>query len=425
MIPEKFSESIVFEKLEQIQNRLQEAEVREKIQLEYLSFYDSVITYISERLNITVPLLVQEAEMNALASELEAALTQINSFLGNNNVGHLINANNNLNSTLNRIRNFPLPISKSKFSFSKEVASFEKTVSEKYAQLEKENKDFDVRLKKLNQLVESKQQELDALNQLLTQKQTEITNLTTNYTADYNNVKTTANQKFEQAKTKFRQEFDAEKQSFITEKETLKSEFETERESYEKQITELKEAISTKTDDLVKDLESKLEESKKLVNIIGNVGATGNYQIIADYHKGQANMWRWIALAFMVLLTGLLLFTIYHITAGSFNWQVTLVRVVAFSALLYPATYASRESSKHRKLENTNRKSELDLASINPFIEILPEEKKQEIKEKMVEKFFGNSNGINTEDKSKNKEELSVGGFEKLLKALIPFLKNN
>ncbi len=407
MIPEKFNEHIVFEKLEQIQNRLQDEEVREKIQLEYLSFYDSVLEYISERLNITVPILVQETEMKALAKELEQALTQINTFIGNKNAGNLNNANNNLNSTLNRIRNFPLPVSKSKFSFSKEVANFEKTVSQKYAQLEKENKDFDARLKQLNTLVESKQKELDKLNQLLNQKQTEITSLTKNYTAEYKNVKTTANHKFEQEKTKFRQEFDAEK------------------ESYKKQISELKEAISTKTEDLVKDLEKKLEESKKLVNIIGNVGATGNYQIIANYHKGQANLWRWIALFFMVVLTILLMYTIYHITGSSFNWQATLVRVVAFSSLLYPATYASKESAKHRRLENINRKYELDLASINPFIEILPEAKKQEIKEKMVEKFFGNNNGLDTEDKSKNKEELSVGGFEKLLKALIPFLKNN
>lgn len=423
MIPEKFSESIVFDKLEQIKNRLQEEDVREKIQLEFLSFYDSVIDYISERLNITVPLLVQEPEMNALASEIEAALTQINSFIGNNNVGHLTNANNNLNSTLNRIRNFPLPISKSKFNFSKEIANFEKTVSEKYAQLEQENKDFDARLKQLNTLVESKQQELDKLNQLLTQKQNEITTLTTNYTADYNNVKATANQQFEQARTKFRQEFDADRQAFIKEKEVLKKEFETERETYEKEVSELKGSISENTTKLVEELETKLKESKKLVNIIGNVGATGNYQKIADYHKGQANIWRWIALFFMVLLTGLLIYTIYHITGGEFNWKVAIVRIVAFSALLYPATYASKESAKHRRLENVNRKSELDLASINPFIEILPEAKKQEIKEKMVEKFFGNNNGLDSNDKASNKEELSVGGFEKLIKALIPFLK--
>ena len=84
MIAEKFSEHIVFEKLEQIKNRLQENEVREKIQLEFLSFYDSAIEYISERLNSTIPVLVQEAELNALANEIEACLGQINTFIGNN-----------------------------------------------------------------------------------------------------------------------------------------------------------------------------------------------------------------------------------------------------------------------------------------------------------------------------------------------------
>ncbi|MBN2634912.1 MAG: hypothetical protein JXR61_01485, partial [Prolixibacteraceae bacterium] len=161
MIAEKFNEHIVFEKLEQIKNRLQENEVREKIQLEFLSFYDSAIEYISERLNSTIPVLVQEAELNALANEIEAGLGQINNFLGNNNQGHLTNANNNLNSALNRARNFPLPVSKSKYNFSKEIANFEKTVSEKYAELAKENKAFEERLTQLKTAIESKQQELN------------------------------------------------------------------------------------------------------------------------------------------------------------------------------------------------------------------------------------------------------------------------
>ena len=423
MKPESFNENIVFEKLEQLQNRLQEDEVREKIELDWLSFYDSFVEYISERLKITVPVLVQEAELNALASELEAGLAQINAFLGNNNIGHLNNANNNFNSALNRIRNFPLPIPKGKFNFSKEIANFEKVVSEKYALIEQENDEFDDRLTQLNSLLESKQQKIDELNQLLVQKQSEITNLTTNFTAELNNIKIAANQQFQQEKTKFRQEFDVEKQAFLNEKEILKSEFETERETYEKEVSELKENISKNTTKLIEELETKLKESKKLVNVIGNIGATGNYQKIADYHKGQANMWRWIALGFMVILVGLLIWTIYHITGGEFNWKVAIVRIVAFSALLYPATYASKESGKHRKLENINRKSELDIASISPFIEILPDEKKQEIKEKMVEKFFGNNNGLDVDDKTSKKDELSVGGFEKLLKALIPFLK--
>jgi len=422
MKPESFNENKVFDKLEQIKNRLQEDEVREKIELDWLSFYDSFVEYISERLKVTVPILVKEAELNALASELEAGLVQINNFLGNNNSGHLTNANNNFNAALNRIRNFPLPIPKGKYNFSKEIANFEKVLSQKYKLVEQENKNYEKRLTQLNSVIESKQQKIDEINNLLVQKQNEITNLTTRYKSDYNNIKTTANQQFEQVKTKFRQEFDAEKQTFLNEKQVLREEFEAERETYKKEITELKESISNDTTDLIKELERKLEESKKLVNVIGNIGATGNYQKIADYHKEQANIWRWIALLFMVLLTGLLIFTIYHITGGDFNWKVAIVRIVAFSALLYPATYASKESGKHRKLENINRKSELDIASISPFIEILPEEKKQEIKEKMVEKFFGNNNGLDLDNKTSKNDELSVSGIEKLLKAFIPFL---
>jgi hypothetical protein len=421
MIAEKFKEHIVFERLEQLKSRLQEDEVREKISIEWLSFYDSVVEYISERLNTTFPILIQEAELNALANEIASGLAQINSFLGNNNTGHLNNANNNFITALNRVRNFPLPIPKSKFNFSKEIANFETVVSEKYKLLENKNKEINQKISKLNSLLTKKQNEIDKLNQLLAQKQNEINNLSTNFKAELNNIKTAANQQFEQEKNKFRQEFDAEKQNFIKEKELLQESLNKEREKYETEIEELKNKISQNTSDIVEELKTKLEESKRLVNIIGNVGATGNYQKIADYHKKQANMWRWIALSFMIVLIALLIWTIYHITGGEFNWKVAVVRIVAFSALLYPATYAAKESGKHRRLENLNRKYELDLASINPFIEILPEEKKQEIKEKMVEKFFGNNEGLDIKESRSKDDEVSISAVEKLVKVFLPF----
>ena len=421
MIPEKFREHIVFERIEQIKNRLQEKETRERINIEWLSFYDSVIEYILERLKITIPAFIQEAELNALATEIQNALNQINSFLGNNNTGYLNNANNNFTSALNRVRNFPFPIPKSKFNFSKEIVNFETIVSEKYNLLEKKNKETKQKIAELESLLVAKQNEIDKLNLLLAQKQNEISNLTANFQAELNNIKTTANQRFEQERNKFRQEFDSDKKKFIEEKELLHKALNEEREKYETEIEELKNKISQNTSEIVKELETKLEESKKLVNIIGNVGATGNYQKIADYHKKQANIWRWIALSFMVVLIGLLIWTIYHITGAEFNWKVAVVRIVAFSALLYPATYAAKESGKHRRLENLNRKYELDLASINPFIEILPEGKKQEIKEKMVEKFFGNNEGLDIKESKIKDDEVSVSAVEKLIKAFLPF----
>ena len=124
----------------------------------------------------------------------------------------------------------------------------------------------------------------------------------------------------------------------------------------------------------------------------------------------------------MILLSGILIYTIWDISGSNFDWTKSLIRVIAAAALSYPATYAARESSKHRRLETMNRTAELELASIGPFIEILDDKKKQEIKEKLVEKYFGNSNNPSSQLDPKD-EELSVGGFEKLIKALLPFIK--
>jgi hypothetical protein len=87
--------------------------------------------------------------------------------------------------------------------------------------------------------------------------------------------------------------------------------------------------------------------------------------------------------------------------------------------LTYPAIYASRESNKHRILETQNRNLELELASIGPFIELLPEDKKQAIKEDLVKKYFGNQ--ISTTDPKD--EDISINGLEKILKTILPFVK--
>ncbi|MDF0535853.1 hypothetical protein PY479_16410, partial [Shewanella sp. A32] len=54
-----------------------------------------------------------------------------------------------------------------------------------------------------------------------------------------------------------------------------------------------------------------------------------------------------------------------------------------------PAAYAAKESSKHRELENHNRRAELELASLDPYLEKLPKETKDKVKEELTVKFFG------------------------------------
>lgn len=124
----------------------------------------------------------------------------------------------------------------------------------------------------------------------------------------------------------------------------------------------------------------------------------------------------------MTVMSGLLIYAIWDVSSANYDWIKSVIRIIAAAALSYPATYAARESSKHRKLETLNRKLELELASLTPFIELHSEEQKREIKSKLVDKYFGNHFEFH-ENKTSDSEELSLGGFEKLLKAILPFMK--
>lgn len=347
---------------------------------------------------MTIPDLVQQTELDALSNELNAGITQVNSYVGNNNVGHLNNATNNFNAAINRIKNFPIPVAKADFNFSRKIADFEKTAKSKYKSLEKDKDALKTEIEKFKIDLTTKESEIQRLLKLIEGKETEIKNLNSTFQTNFNNIKSEHNQNFE------------------NDKKTYRSEIDKAKEKFREEIDELKESIDIDTTETVKQLNTKLTEAKTLVNLIGNVGVTGNYQNIADSHKKSADFWRFMAIVFMAIFSILLVWTIIDLSAEGFDWTKSLIRIIAAAALSYPATYAARESSKHRKLETINRNAELELASINPFIEGLADDKKQVIKEKLVEKYFGN-NKTNDFLDTKETEGLSIPAIEKLLNA--------
>ena len=414
MTADSFTNHIVFEKIEQLKKALFTENGKEKIGVENFSFFEAVYLFVSDRLKLTIPILVQEAELTSLASEIEAATVQINSFLGNNNAGHLPNAVNNFNSALNRIKNLPLPLNKGDFNFSKVVASFQNTVENAYKNLESLNRKLQDDLKVTQDDLTAKKAQITTLQQQLTTKETEIQNVLNTYNTEFESIKSSNSSSFEIEKKKIIDSVESDRKNY-------KELFEAEKEANKKTFEAQKLQLENQSNKVIEDLNSKLSEASKIVNIVGNVGVTGNYQNIANQQKKTANFFRWIALGFMVVMSLLLIWSIIELSRGKFDLYKSLVRILAAAVLTYPAVYSSRESNKHRKLETQNRNLELELASIGPFIELLPDEKKQKIKEELVKKYFGNNNVI-SETKEED-EDISINGLEKLLKAILPFIK--
>lgn len=151
-----------------------------------------------------------------------------------------------------------------------------------------------------------------------------------------------------------------------------------------------REGHDTKAQVQMDSLVEHLDHAKKIVGLIGNTGMTGHYQEVANRELRSAFWFRIFALAFFILMACVIMWIVYEIRSEEFNWEVALFRVAVAAALLAPAWYCARESTRHRKVENRNRRIELELAAINPYLESLSQENKQAVIERLADRYFGN-----------------------------------
>lgn len=143
---------------------------------------------------------------------------------------------------------------------------------------------------------------------------------------------------------------------------------------------------------LIAELEDQKEKAARLVQVVGNIGATGNYQQIANSESNQANFWRWITLIIFGCGVAVAGATFVKFWGQPFSaetaWSV-VIRLLYALAITAPAWYTARESARHRTNSDRARQTELELASIGPFIELLPEDKKVQIREQLTHLYFG------------------------------------
>ena len=150
--------------------------------------------------------------------------------------------------------------------------------------------------------------------------------------------------------------------------------------------------LGKQTTGLVEQIETKRQEAARIVQVVGNIGVTGNYQQIANAEAQEANFWRWATVLFFgagILLAGMTFYKFWHEPLSTESLVSVAIRLLYAIAITAPAWYTARESARHRSNSDRARNTELELASIGPFIELMPEEKKIEIREALTKSYFG------------------------------------
>lgn len=316
--------------------------------------------FIRSRLEVASPLLTPTSRLDQVQKSVQGCLNELNQFQSNGNQGHLANASNQIDAGLNNAAAVisleqPAPTVK-----AEDATNFKFLAQEIIDSL----RDKADGVREQVGRIESSVQELDGRYQ--EQK------------AKLESLQSTLESKLQELESRFAAE--------QTERDTqFNSNIEKIQQTADEQIS----SISQSADEALSGLSEKKSEAERIVSLIGNIGLTGNFKGAASREKKSADRLRIIALVCFLGMVGVVLATLFVSVENGFDPWLALFRLGAALSLVVPAAYAARESSRHRTLENKNRRAELELASIDAYLESLPDERRTEIKAELTDKFFG------------------------------------
>jgi hypothetical protein len=149
-------------------------------------------------------------------------------------------------------------------------------------------------------------------------------------------------------------------------------------------IADLKTKVKTELDQI----HAMNKEAEKIVGIISMKGLAHGYQKIANDEGKKAFWWNIGSLISMVAVIVFgVIFLLMH--KGALEWTALVSRIVLTGVGITLFTYCAKQATNHRNEERRNRKIELELASLDPYLKDLEPTKQKEVKQALVDKYFG------------------------------------
>jgi hypothetical protein len=129
-------------------------------------------------------------------------------------------------------------------------------------------------------------------------------------------------------------------------------------------------------------------DARRLVSRTGSDAMSGGFLSDADAQAHEANRWRWIGVGAFGLLIVLGLLTTHLTDPLLFNFEWLAGRLLVAVPLLAVGSYALQQSGMHRRAEREARAKELDFNAVDPYLELIQEPQKSELKAELARKAF-------------------------------------
>lgn len=289
---------------------------------------------------------------------------------------------NNKSNIKNSIRNYKYEITKQSSNLEKEVTGILQYINQQKDNIENENSELNNKIKEVN----------DSLN-----------NLNDNQT----DLKDNVDKFIVESKNNIEEMVTAEKNNIDELKENSKNELNN-------NFNELSEQYTNKFEELLKNIDEKDKKISKLIGIVGDKARIGEYKKNADMSRKERIIWQVITIILFLIAFGLMLYV--TLTSKDYN-KFTIFKYIVSAILMGAATYTAKQASNSRKDEVYYRKQELELASIDVYLENMNPESREEIKKTLSSKMFGQAQNTYT-NKYDDKKGFSVDDLVKIIEAI-------
>lgn len=320
------------------------------------------------------PELCSFQALKGIDQQLAKIRQELNQFKSNKSVNHLANANTAADSVLTTMRALWVPVVDLDLDQVREaIGSFRKSVGQNARYAEQD-------LTKIRREVEELRQEISSMKSSIKEERSRADAVVSELQSQFSKAEDSRRNEFASSLKEEEEKMEAARSSF-DEKSKINL------EKSEKALEDIASQLNERSENTIDDIESLKGKAERLVHVIANTGMVGGYQRVANEERNAGRFWDAVSLCALVGMVSFAIFA-FKGTLEEFEVGAFLARfgvVLTFGAL---AGYGARQADKHHRVERRNRRVELELASIDPFLAELPEEERNQVKAAVADRLF-------------------------------------
>jgi uncharacterized integral membrane protein len=392
---------------------------KEGISLEYLEPLDEthyVLFMFESLLQKADPLLVSSRTLDNVNTNANNIIANLQEIQRNPSIGHLNNVKSYTINIIDYVHQVYFPKNIDEIESVREATvSFRMSIGQHLRHVTNEIEDRSDQLNDLeSQLVEVKQQ--------FQSLQTRSENIISEFQRQFSEAEATRQRDYNTSISQRDQQFNNELESYNNKLSEFEDQLESDRAQHQDKFNEYIEAFKIEQQKLVARSEtfmSKLDEyqtaAKKILGTITIDGHAAAYQNVANSARKTKYIWQVGTVILFLLLIISAVLNAFGVS-NSFNWAQLAAKWSVTLAIGAAVAYTARQAARQDQVERENRNMELQMATIDPYLEIFSEDERKEIKKQLVDRIF---TGYTVKEEQLNHQIASNSELGKIIEGVI------